>query len=56
MGMESGRRKIRICLLSIVLTAVVIGIFYYYFGGNTESNTSEGTLVQTPVVEAEYGC
>lgn len=56
MGMDSGRRKIRICLFSIVLTAVVIGIFYYYFGGNTKSNNSEGTLIQGPTVEAEYGC
>ena len=29
--MEEGRRKIRICLMSIVLAAVVIGIFYYYY-------------------------
>ena len=29
--MEEGRRKIRICLMSMILAAVVIGIFYYYY-------------------------
>ncbi len=32
--MENGRRKIRICLFGIVLAAVVVGIFYYYFNGS----------------------
>lgn len=54
--MESGRRKIRICLWSIVLTAIVIGIFYYYFNGNVQNKGSEGTLVQAPSVEETYGC
>jgi len=44
--MEKGRRKIRICLLGIVLTAVVIGVFYYYYGGSNTGISSEGTLVQ----------
>lgn len=54
--MENGRRKIRICLFSIVLAAVVIGIFYYYFNGSAQSNNSEGTLIQGPRVEVTYGC
>lgn len=53
--MENGKRKIRICLLGIVLAAVVIGIFYYYYNGNTKVRSSEGTLIQGPKVEY-YGC
>lgn len=53
--MENGRRKIRICLFSIVLAAVVIGIFYYYYSGNSQVRSSEGTLIQGPRVES-YGC
>lgn len=54
-AMENGRKKIRICLFGIVLAAVVIGIFYYYYSGNTQSRSSEGTLIQAPRVE-HYGC
>ncbi|WP_176699156.1 hypothetical protein [Clostridium sp. C105KSO13] len=53
--MENGKRKIRICLFSIVLAAVVIGVFYYFFNGSTSGNNSEGTLIQRPGVEY-YGC
>lgn len=53
--MEDGRRKIRICLLGIVLAAVVIGVFYYYFNGNSQVRSSEGTLIQGLEVE-NYGC
>lgn len=53
--MENGRRKIRICLLGIVLAAVAIGIFYYYFSGKQQQKGSEGTLIQGPKVEY-YGC
>lgn len=53
--MENGRRKIRICLFGIVLAAVVIGIFYYYFNSNGQIRSSEGTLIKGPEVEY-YGC
>ncbi|TCS81605.1 hypothetical protein [Muricomes intestini] len=53
--MEDGKRKIRICLFSIVLAAVVIGILYYYFNGSTPVRNSEGTLIRGPRVEY-YGC
>lgn len=53
--MEKARRRIRICLLSIVLAAVVTGIFYYYYNGNTEVPRSEGTLIQNSGVDM-YGC
>lgn len=53
--MEDGRRKIRICLLSIVVAAIVIGVFYYYFSGSIPARSNEGTLIQGPKVEY-YGC
>lgn len=39
----------------IVLAAVVVGIFYYYFNGSGQPSASEGTLIQGPKVEY-YGC
>jgi hypothetical protein len=53
--MEDGRRKIRICLVSIVIVAVVIGIFYYYFSESVTGRSNEGTLIRAPRVEY-YGC
>lgn len=46
--MEEGRRKIRLCLMSIVLAAVAIGIFYYYYNGTDKIPGSEGTLIRRP--------
>lgn len=57
--MEEARRKIRICLISMILTAVVVGIFYYYYNGRTEISGSEGTLIQNQMenqMEEEYVC
>ena len=53
--MEEARRKIRVCLFSIVLVAAVVGICYYYFDGRTEVPGSEGTLIFHSV-EGDYGC
>lgn len=44
--MEDGRRKIRLCLLSIVLAAVVIGLFYYCFDSGEKAADQGGTLVK----------
>lgn len=54
--MEDGRRKIRICLISIVLAAVVIGICYYY-GSSSEQQkySTEGTLIRDSR-EGWHGC
>lgn len=49
--MEEGRRKIRLCLMSILLTAVAIGIFYYYYTGADRIPRSEGTLIRRPGAE-----
>lgn len=53
--MEEGRRKIRICLMSIVLAAVVIGIFYYYYHDAEAVSNSAGTLIRGPEAES-YVC
>lgn len=44
--MEDGRKKIRICLISIVLAAVIIGVCYYYSSGETQKYNTEGTLIR----------
>ena len=46
MKMENGRRKISICLVSIVLAAVVIGICYYYSNREKNAYDSEGILIR----------
>lgn len=43
--MEKSRRKIRICLVCIVLTAIVIGLFYYYYEMQGNAAVNEGTLI-----------
>lgn len=53
--MEAGRRKIRICLMSIVLAAAVIGICYYYYGDADASAQSAGTLIRRPGAEYYVG-
>lgn len=42
--MEDGRKKIRICLLVIVLAAVVIGVLYYLSTPNEQAG--EGFLIR----------
>lgn len=43
--MEKGKRRIRICLLCIVLTAVIVGLFYYYYQVKSEQEGMQGTLI-----------
>lgn len=43
--MEKSRRRIRICLLCVVLAAVVAGIFYYYYEIQGNAGNTEGTLI-----------
>ena len=47
---EEGKKKIRICLITMVLAAVVIGIFYYYYHEGDAVSGSEGTLIRRPEV------
>lgn len=44
--MEKGRRKLRICILSIVLAAVVTGMVYYYTSEGRMNTGAEDTLVK----------
>lgn len=44
--MEEAKRKIRIFLICVVLTAVMMGLVYYFTDVYGNHNVSEGTLVQ----------
>ena len=48
--MEEARKKLRICLIFVVMLAVLIGCIYYFGEKNKEKDVSEGTLV---MVQAE---
>ena len=43
--MEKARKKIRFCLYFVVLTAIVVGILYYYGQLQEQATISEGTLI-----------
>ena len=45
MSVEKGKRRIRICLLCLVLAAVVVGLFYYYYQMQSEQEGMQGTLI-----------
>lgn len=44
--MEKAKKRVRVCLLFVVIVAVVMGILYYYHGMNDEGLQAEGTLVK----------
>ncbi len=46
--MEKAKKRVRICLLFVVMIAVIMGILYYYHGINEEGLQAEGTLVSAP--------
>ena len=43
--MEKAKRRVRMCLLCVVIVAVVMGILYYYHEMNEDGVQAEGTLV-----------
>ena len=43
--MEEARRKIRIFLICVVLTAVLVGVVYFFSDVHGSNDISEGTLV-----------
>jgi hypothetical protein len=43
--MEKAKKRVRICLLCVVMLAVIMGILYYYHELNEEGARAEGTLV-----------
>ena len=44
--MEEARRKLRIFLICVVMTAVLVGMIYYFTDVYGNSDVSEGTLVK----------
>lgn len=44
--MEKARKRLRICLIAVVLLAVIVGCAYYFGDFGKEQNMTEGTLVR----------
>lgn len=44
--MEKARKRLRICLIAVVLLAVIVGCAYYFGDFGKEQNVTEGTLVR----------
>ena len=51
--MDEARRKIRICLVCIVMIALIVGIVYYMNDVMGSSDPDEGTLVRQDVSYTE---
>lgn len=43
--MHDTRTKVRICLITVILLAVITGILYYLYSVRERSAVTEGTLV-----------
>lgn len=54
--MERAKKRVRICLLCVVMIAVVMGILYYYHDLNEEGVQAEGTLVSESCSEWRNLC
>lgn len=54
--MECLRRKVRFCLLFVVLTAVVVGTIYYFMDGQEQGEIMEGTLISSLGMELKQLC
>ena len=54
--MECLRRKVRFCLLFVVLTAVVVGTIYYFMDGQEQGEITEGTLISSLGMELKQLC
>lgn len=44
-GMESAKRRIRVIMVCVVLTAVIIGMVYYYHETQNQTVVERGTLI-----------
>ena len=44
--MDDARKKLRVCLICVVMAAVIIGFVYYFNDVRTRSAIDEGTLVR----------
>ena len=54
--MEKAKKRVRICLLCVVMIAVIMGILYYYHGLNEEGIQAEGTLVSSSCKRCNRPC
>lgn len=43
--MEKAKKRVRICLLCVVMLAIIVGILYYYHELGDSGVKAEGTLV-----------
>lgn len=55
-SMEKARKKIRFCLCFVVLTAIVVGILYYYGQMQEQATITEGTLISSLGMELRQLC
>lgn len=53
--MDNARRKLRVCLICVVMAAVVIGLIYYFNDMRSHGKMNEGTLVEEPA-KKEFAC
>lgn len=54
--MEKAKKRVRVCLLCVVMIAVIMGILYYYHELNEEGIQAEGTLVSASYKEWKKSC
>ena len=45
--MEKAKRRVRICLLCVVMLAIVMGILYYYHDLGESGINADGTLISS---------
>ena len=43
--MEKAKRRVRICLLCVVMLAIIMGILYFYHDLGDSGIQAEGTLI-----------
>lgn len=41
----NSKNRLRVCLICVVFAAIVMGIFYYYYNGESSEAVGDGTLV-----------
>ena len=46
--MEKSKRIIRAIMIGVVMTAIVMGLVYYYYDSGDKSISGKGTLVAIP--------
>lgn len=54
--MEKARKRVNLCVFVVVLTAIVIGILYYYGEIHGQPTVSDGTLISNLGMEWKWLC